>query len=541
MIDVDRRITMNERLAKIREDVKVFWSSRSKKQKTTYGLSLLAVILIASTLTYFLSRTEYVPIYSDVSTAELSRIKEQLDTLGVPNQIADGGNSILVPKKQVDELIVTLAGEGYPHTGNIDYSFFSDNAGFGMTDNEFNVIKLAAMQTEIANLLKSIEGVKDAKVNLTLPSENLFLNDDEQRASAAIILNTNPGQQFTDQQINALYNLVSKSVPNLEPEDIEIANQYFEYYDPVQNNNQFGTNIADQMSVKKTIERDIQKQVQMMLGTMIGRDKVVVAVTTDIDFKQENREESIVTPVDEESMEGIALSVQRITETFTGNNPEGGAPPMDDPTDDFTSVGEWSNANGDYERLEETINNEVNRVRKEIVESPYKIRDIGIQVMVEPPEADDMTSMPPGLQTDIEDILTTIIRTSIDEEAMTGLTENDLNDRIVVSVHPFNGKDMAMTTVTERIPLWVYIVAGILLLVIIGLVILFIRNRNRRREEEELEVEEALEEQEEMLQIDDINEEQETEGTLRRKQLEKMAKEKPEEFAKLLRTWIAED
>ena len=38
-----------------------------------------------------------------------------------------------------------------------------------------------------------------------------------------------------------------------------------------------------------------------------------------------------------------------------------------------------------------------------------------------------------------------------------------------------------------------------------------------------------------------LTEEQETEGTIRRKQLEKMAKEKPEEFAKLLRTWIAED
>lgn len=114
---------MNERLAKIRDDVKTFWSSRSKKQKITYGASLLAVLLIAGTLTYFLSRTEYVPLYSDVSTAELSRVKEQLDTLGVPNQIASGGNSILVPKERVDELIVTLAGEGFPNTGKIDYSF----------------------------------------------------------------------------------------------------------------------------------------------------------------------------------------------------------------------------------------------------------------------------------------------------------------------------------------------------------------------------------------------------------------------------------
>ena len=56
----------------------------------------------------------------------------------------------------------------------------------------------------------------------------------------------------------------------------------------------------------------------MMLGTMMGQDKVVVSVTTDIDFKLENREENLVLPVDEENMEGIALSVQRITESFTG-------------------------------------------------------------------------------------------------------------------------------------------------------------------------------------------------------------------------------
>ena len=62
-----------------------------------------------------------------------------------------------------------------------------------------------------------------------------------------------------------------------------------------------------------------------------------------------------------------------------------------------------------------------------------------------------------------------------------------------------------------------------------------------RRQAEEAEQELILEEQQESFNIEDINVEQETEGTLRRKQLEKLAKDKPEEFAKLLRTWIAED
>jgi flagellar M-ring protein FliF len=43
------------------------------------------------------------------------------------------------------------------------------------------------------------------------------------------------------------------------------------------------------------------------------------------------------------------------------------------------------------------------------------------------------------------------------------------------------------------------------------------------------------------IDVPDVNEEHETESSMRRKQLEKMAKEKPEDFAKLLRTWIAEE
>ena len=46
---------------------------------------------------------------------------------------------------------------------------------------------------------------------------------------------------------------------------------------------------------------------------------------------------------------------------------------------------------------------------------------------------------------------------------------------------------------------------------------------------------------EQPIDIPDVNESHETESSLRRKQLEKLAKEKPEEFAKLLRSWIGED
>lgn len=532
---------MNERLTKLKTDSSNFWTSRTKGQKGVIIGTLIGVVIIAAAITFFATRTNFVPLYKDLSTSEIGKIKGVLDTQGVTYEIAPGGTSILVPEEQVDALLVQLASEGYPETGSTDYTFFEENAGFGMTDNEFNLLKLASTQTEVANLIKSVEGVKDAKVMISLPEKGVFLDDSTQEASASIVLNTDPGYQFTDKQIVTLYNLVAKSVPNLSTDNIVITNQYSEYFDlpSATSGNADIATTAGQMQTKKLIERDLQRQVQTMLGTLMGKDKVVVSVTTDIDFKQENREEKLVTPVDEENMAGIEISAQRITETYTGNGAAAtGTPEAGTATDNLLTYQENGAAgNGDYERVEETINHDVNRITKQIQESPYKIRNMGIQVMVEPPKPNDPTSLPEGVQADIEKVLSTIVRTTLAQDAAGELTQDQINEKIAVSVQAFNGKAEVAETTTPTIPWWVWVVGGILLAVIGLLVFFIIRSRRRARAEEEQMI---LDQQEELI-VDDINLEVETEATMRRKQLEKMAKEKPDDFAKLLRSWIAED
>ena len=151
------------------------------------------------------------------------------------------------------------------------------------------------------------------------------------------------------------------------------------------------------MNVKKEVERDIQRQVQNMLGTLIGFNKVVVSVTTDIDFTQENREENLVTPVDEENMEGIAVSAQRITETFSGEGAANGGTPgagdANEPTNSGVTYGSGSQSQMVImKKWKKPLIMKSIEFKKEIVESPYKIRDLGIQVMVEPPDPEKPNS-----------------------------------------------------------------------------------------------------------------------------------------------------
>ncbi|WP_223700237.1 flagellar basal-body MS-ring/collar protein FliF [Sutcliffiella deserti] len=529
---------MKEKLLDMKNKTVVFWKNRAKTQKTVIISSTLVAVLAIIAIIYFVTKTNMAPLYKELTPQETGQIKEVLDTRGIPSQITENGTAILVPQETVDTLKVDLAAEGVPKSGSIDYSFFGERSGFGMTDNEFQIMKLDAMQTELANLVMSIDGVKDAKVMITMPEEGVFVRDSVQEASASIVLHTEPGYQFDQTEINALYHLVSKSISNLSTDNIVIMNQNFEYYDLANNQNSSNSlNVTSQLELKKEIERDIQRQVQQMLGMMMGHNKVVVSVTTDIDFTQENREEKLVTPVDPENMEGIAVSVERITETYTGNEAAAGGEVGTGEADVPGYIAGGANGSGDFERMEERINNEVNRINKVVVESPYKVRDMGIQVMVEPPVADDPLSLQGDTVDEIRQILGTIVRTSIDKNALAANPDDaDIDEKIVVSVQTFNGKTQFEQAPTPTIPIWMYIVGGLLVAVIILLIFMLVR----RSKKEEIIEEEMIVDEIRNVSIPDINNEKESEGSARKKQLEKMAKEKPDEFAKLLRSWLSE-
>ncbi|WP_026701057.1 flagellar basal-body MS-ring/collar protein FliF [Salibacterium aidingense] len=526
---------MKEKFLQFREKTIEYWRNRSTGQKTLILGFIAFLFLIIILAIFFGTRTNYAPLYSDLSPEETGQIKETLDSRGIPSELSNNGSTIRVPETQVDSLKVELASEGLPDSGNIDYSFIEDQMGFGMTDNEFDTMERAAMQTELGTLIENIEGVEAANVMITLPEESTWVAEEDERASASVVIDTGGTTNLEQNQIRALYHLVSKSVPDLSVDNIVIMNEMFEYFDyenPASNSSMNA--YEEQRSIQEDIEKDIQSQLQQMLGKMMGMNKVVVSVTTDLDFTQETREEALVEPVDEENMEGIEVSAERIEEAYEGEAPEDGGVAGAGEEDVANYPAGAATGEGDYEREEERINYEVNRIHREIVESPYKIRDLGIQVMVEPPEPDNPDSLDPQTITDIEEILSTMVNTSIDKSYLEDMEPGETDDNIFVSAQEFNGQPELPEETGTSIPMWMYITAGLLLLAVIVLLIMLVR---RRKEEEDWTEEEVYAAE----PVPDLPEEDDSEQAARRKQLEKLAQDNPEEFSKLLRTWLSDD
>lgn len=538
---------MNAKMKEIIQKGQTVWKERTMKQRALILGGVVTLIVAIVAVFILSSQVKYVPLYTGQTAESIGQIKAVLDEKGVPIKISSDGTSISVPEEQASDLLVELAEQGYPKTGDIGYSFFAENSGLSTTDNEFNMLKVATLQSSLEKMIEGIKGIENANVMITLPKESVFISDSNSESSVAVFLTLAMGHTFEQSQVNALYHLISKAIPNLPVTNIEIIDQYAQYYDMKTeeeiNNTQV---VANQMSIKKEIERDIRRQVQQMLGTMMGQDKVFVSVTTDIDFKQENRSENLVLPVDEENMEGLAISAERITENYTGSGAAGGVPAAE--TDgDVAGVGDYQVAqnatdNGTYESNEERINYDVSRIQKEIVEAPYKIRDLGIQVAIEPPDPDDRASLEDATVEEVRNILSTIIRTTVAKDT-TGesLADDELNQRVSISVQKLNGKQVAATGFFERLGISPTVGIGILvvLLLLIGLLVfLLLRNRKKKEEEEAYIIEELS-----AISSDDDDEVHlaPVEATTSKKYLDKLAAERPAEFAKLIRTWMVDD
>src|SRR5699024_6920167 len=142
---------------------------------------------------------------------------------------------------------------------------FSENMTFGATDRQLDVIEQGAMQTELAEMIKRISGIKHAEVMISLPKDSPFIRSDEcEQATASVLVEVAPNPRITQSQIKALYHLVSRSVPNLPLENIVIMDQYSEMLvlRDLQDDEIQLEIYERQRKIKREIEQDIQADLQ---------------------------------------------------------------------------------------------------------------------------------------------------------------------------------------------------------------------------------------------------------------------------------------
>lgn len=516
-----------------------YWNQFSKTQKITFIATVVLVILTLGIISYNFSKTEYALAYTDLQPSDAAAIKNYLDGAKIPYQLSEDGKSIGVPRSEVANVKLAVESQGLNKTGNIGYGAFGQNSTFGTTDKEFNVKYVNAVQGELQQLINSNTAVSSSKVLISLPEETVFLpkGSEKEKATASVVLNIKPGYQLDQAKVDTMYNLVSHSIKGLPVENITISDQNGELLEYSKGNNKINsTSLATQnFEINNQFKNDVQKNVQQMLGAILGKDKVIVSVFSTMNFDQVNSKEQLVTAPNTVDQKGLEISVQEIQKNYTGTSaaPAGGVAGTGQ-TDVPGYPG--SNANGDTksEEIQNTINYEVNRITNEIVATPYVVKDLTINVGIEPPNPADPNSLTQETKDAVQQILVNVVRAALADNKQT-LTDEDLAKKVTVFAHSFARPNSSAVASSNAMLLYGGLGGVALALLAAGAFMFMKRRKARLAAEEELEAEPTK------LEFPTIDIDSVTNDNQVRKQLETLAKRKPEEFVNLLRTWLVDE
>ena len=274
---------MDKALAGTLERARSAFATVGLGQKVVIGLLLAGLVLGGFFFVKWITAPTQAPLFSNLAATDAAAIVEELQAAGVDYDLADGGGTIMVAKDAVYDLRLQMSGQGLPAGAETGYALLDEQ---GITTSEFQqqTAFKRATEGELSKTLERLDGVNEAIVSVALPEDEVFVTD-QAETTASVLLDLAAGTQLTGEQISAVTNLVSSSVPKLTPEQVTVTNTAGQVLSSP------GSGIsAAAGDARSQVETDYQNRLaanaQKILDSVLGAGKAVVSVRADVDLDQ---------------------------------------------------------------------------------------------------------------------------------------------------------------------------------------------------------------------------------------------------------------
>ena len=545
----------------------------NSRQKLIIGVITVIVFASFIFLISFSGKSTQEILYSDLNAKDFGEITKKLQEWGY--DFTPDDNNIWIKPEDKRYIKMKLSQEGIIPEGIKGWELF-DTQKWTTTDFERNVNLRRAVEGEMMKHLKLLEDIEDVSIEITMPAKELYIDEDEPW-KASVIITPAPYSDITKnkKKIKGIINLVAYGVDKLNPENVLVADHHGNILSDFSDDEKtdYLKRAKEETKITLNLKNRLQVDIYTGLGNFIGKDKVDVRVFLDVNFNQEEieqkeyiptqlRKDNPATPYDEsEFTEKIIRSEKAVDEKFQGYGfvPEGG--PGVDPNYP-PGYKEASDKYGKYEKKEDIKNYEIGERKSIIKRAPYLLEKISVAVWLDgtwkkiyDDEGNleinkDMTIKREYIPRTPEEMkkYEEIVKGSIGYNA-------DRGDLVVVKNVEFNWsekwlkEDLAYQRKQQlkKTLIWALITLFALFLgtVMYRVVAREIARRRRIREEELAMQQQALREQalksaeEEGVEVE-LSLEERARLEMQQNAIN-LAKEKPEDVASLLRTWLAEE
>lgn len=353
-----------------------WWGGQDPRRRTMWVVLGLAFVVASSSLLFYTTRVDFAPLFTGIEAEQAHAIVESLRQQGVNYQLADGGTSILVPREQLHELRIRIAGEGLYNSG-LGFELF-DEARLGLTDFERRINYQRALQEELRRTISAYPEVDQVRVHLVIPERTVFVQQAEE-SSASVTLKLRPFRTLTPEQVKGMVYLVALSVPRLTPANVTIVDVGGRILTQGLNfgEGEISPTVARQGELQRGFEREIEGKLLGMLERIYGPGQAVAVVTAALNFDQQS-----VTRIVYDAAGQVVRSEQIREENFTGPAGQVGGVTGSATNVPVYPVGEGEAGTSTYSNVETTRQFEIGTTETTTVTAPGQVVRLSAAVTV---------------------------------------------------------------------------------------------------------------------------------------------------------------
>lgn len=274
---------MSEFVEKILNSFLEFFNGLNTGKKFALIGVFAGIIGIIVSITVWATKTRFKTFYTDLNREDSKRIAILLEESKIPYQTDNDGKTISIPEDMVEIWRLKLATKGVTPSGSFGYEVFDKNT-FGQTSLVQRVNRQRALEGELVRTIKYINGVKRARVHLSIPETSPFVIEKKPPA-ASVVIELEDGVSLTSEEIKGIGHLVSSSVDSMRPEHVVILDH---------RGKKLSENIGDPMTAytanRIALEakegRRLEAKIEELLSKAVGAGKVTAKVAVNLDFTE---------------------------------------------------------------------------------------------------------------------------------------------------------------------------------------------------------------------------------------------------------------
>src|SRR3954451_4544758 len=293
-------------------------ANMTPKGRLMLGGSAAALLLLVFFMVRIAGQANYSTLMAGIDPKQTGKVTEALDSKGIKYEVQNNGTALAVDKGQLAQARIALAEKGLPNSAQPGFELF-DKQKLGASDFQQQVTYQRALEGEMAQTIGQIDGVGGATVQLVLPQDQLF--DDQQSSAKASVLLSGEGASLGPGAIRGIAQLVSGSVKGLQLNNVSITDSTGQLLWP----NQAGGASDGQMAAttKQAAEaryaQGIESNLNAMLAQTVGPGKAQVQVNADLNMDQSTQNELTY------GKKGVPLESTKENEKLQGGGSTGGA------------------------------------------------------------------------------------------------------------------------------------------------------------------------------------------------------------------------